>query len=137
MSFSEGIPQNKVVFTLIYLLISLLESHQCQMQGQNRRKIKTANHPTQKWVLVLALACHHLASLLNISIDCSQEIIYLQLLHCQFLMKISITATDSSVSDPPTPPNSPTTSDEVTVNAQVELVSSCQEAIQIQQKRAN
>ncbi|XP_041376886.1 uncharacterized protein LOC121389358 [Gigantopelta aegis] len=47
------------------------------------------------------------------------------------------TATDSSVSDPATLPNSPTTSDEVTVNAQVELVSSRQEAIQIQRKRAN
>ncbi|XP_041347825.1 uncharacterized protein LOC121367580 [Gigantopelta aegis] len=47
------------------------------------------------------------------------------------------TATDSSVSDPATLPNSQTTSDEVTMNAQVELVSSRQQAIQIQRKRAN
>ena len=34
-------------------------------------------------------------------------------------------------------PNYPTTSDDVTVNAQIELVSSCQEAIRLQRKRAN
>ena len=47
------------------------------------------------------------------------------------------TATDPSVSNPPNPPNNPCISDEITVNAQVECVSSCQEAIQIQRKRAN
>ena len=47
------------------------------------------------------------------------------------------TATDSSVSDPENLPNSPTTSDEGTMNAQVELVSSCQETIQLQRKKTN
>ena len=47
------------------------------------------------------------------------------------------TATDSSVSDPANPPNSTITSDEVTMNAQGERVSSCKEAIQIQRTRAN
>ena len=30
---------------MTYLLFSLLESHQCQMQGQTRRKTKTAYPP--------------------------------------------------------------------------------------------
>ena len=47
------------------------------------------------------------------------------------------TATDPSVSDPANPPNDPRISDEVTVNAQVERVSSYQEAIQIQRNRPN